>query len=409
MNSPRSSESAAAAAAGSSRLALLALSVAAFAIGTTEFVIMGLLPEVATDLHVSIPSAGLLVSGYALGVAAGAPLLAALTARMERRNALLLLLGLFILGNALCAVAPNYGVLMVARVVAAFCHGSFFGIGAVVASHVVPRGQAARAIALMFTGLTLANVLGVPFGTFLGQWAGWRSTFMAVTGLGLIAAIAVWRLVPALPDLASPNMKRELGVLRQPQVLLALLMTVLGFGGVFTVFTYIAPILQQVAHVSVGATGWVLILFGVGTTIGNMLGGRLADWRLMPSLVGVLIALSLIMLAFAWTMHNTIAAVVTVFVWGIAAFATVPPLQMRVVQQASDGPHLASTLNIAAFNLGNAIGAFIGGSMIGMGLGLPSVSVAGAVVALLGLLVTLVSAALERRRRPVAAACAVGA
>ncbi|KLD64230.1 arabinose transporter permease [Dyella japonica DSM 16301] len=388
---------------------MLALSVAAFAIGTTEFVIMGLLPEVATDLHVSIPSAGLLVSGYALGVAAGAPLLAALTARMERRNALLLLLGLFILGNALCAVAPNYGVLMVARVVAAFCHGSFFGIGAVVASHVVPRGQAARAIALMFTGLTLANVLGVPFGTFLGQWAGWRSTFMAVTGLGLIAAIAVWRLVPSLPDLPSPNMKRELGVLRQPQVLLALLMTVLGFGGVFTVFTYIAPILQQVAHVSVGATGWVLILFGVGTTIGNMLGGRLADWRLMPSLVGVLIALSLIMLAFAWTMHNTVAAIVTVFVWGIAAFATVPPLQMRVVQQASDGPHLASTLNIAAFNLGNAIGAFIGGSMIGMGLGLPSVSVAGAVVALLGLLITLVSAALERRRGLVAAACAVGA
>lgn len=408
MNAPLSTERSDTA-AGSSRLALLALSVAAFAIGTTEFVIMGLLPEVASDLHVSIPSAGLLVSGYALGVAAGAPLLAALTARMERRNALLLLLGLFILGNALCAVAPNYGVLMVARVVAAFCHGSFFGIGAVVASHLVPRGQAARAIALMFTGLTLANVLGVPFGTFLGQWAGWRSTFMAVTGLGVVAAIAVWRLVPSLPDLPSPQMKRELGVLRQPQVLLALLMTVLGFGGVFTVFTYIAPILQQVSHVSVGATGWVLILFGVGTTIGNMLGGRLADWRLMPSLVGVLVLLSLIMLVFAWTMHNTVAAVVTVFVWGVAAFATVPPLQMRVVQQATEGPHLASTLNIAAFNLGNAMGAFIGGSMIGMGMGLPSVSVAGAVVALLGLLVTLASAALDRRRTTRVAACAVGA
>lgn len=408
MNAPLSTERSDTA-AGSSRLALLALSVAAFAIGTTEFVIMGLLPEVASDLHVSIPSAGLLVSGYALGVAAGAPLLAALTARMERRNALLLLLGLFILGNALCAVAPNYGVLMVARVVAAFCHGSFFGIGAVVASHLVPRGQAARAIALMFTGLTLANVLGVPFGTFLGQWAGWRSTFMAVTGLGVVAAIAVWRLVPSLPDLPSPQMKRELGVLRQPQVLLALLMTMLGFGGVFTVFTYIAPILQQVSHVSAGATGWVLILFGVGTTIGNMLGGRLADWRLMPSLVGVLVLLSVIMLVFAWTMHNTVASVVTVFVWGVAAFATVPPLQMRVVQQASEGPHLASTLNIAAFNLGNAIGAFIGGSMIGMGLGLPSVSVAGAVVALLGLLVTLASAALERRRTASVAACAVGA
>jgi MFS transporter, DHA1 family, inner membrane transport protein len=395
--------------ARSSRLALLALSVAAFAIGTTEFVIMGLLPEVAADLKVSIPSAGLLVSGYALGVAAGAPVLAALTARMERRNALLLLLGLFILGNALCAIAPNYGVLMMARVVAAFCHGSFFGIGAVVASHVVPRGQAARAIALMFTGLTLANVLGVPFGTFLGQWAGWRSTFAAVTGLGVLAAIAVWRLVPSLPDLPSPHMRRELGVLRQPQVLLALLMTVLGFGGVFTVFTYIAPILQQVSQVSVGATGWVLILFGVGTTIGNMLGGRLADWRLMPSLIGVLAVLSLVMLAFAWTMHSTLAAVVTVFVWGVAAFATVPPLQMRVVQQASDGPHLASTLNIAAFNLGNAMGAFIGGAIIDLQLGLPAVSIAGAAVALLGLMVTVASAALERRRLAATAACPVGA
>jgi DHA1 family inner membrane transport protein len=382
----------------SSKWALFALSVAAFAIGTTEFVIMGLLPEVAGDLHVSIPSAGLLVSGYALGVAAGAPLLAALTARMERRNALLLLLGLFIVGNALCAVAPNYGVLMVARVIAAFCHGSFFGIGAIVASHIVPRDQAARAIALMFTGLTLANVLGVPFGTFLGQWAGWRSTFGAVTGLGVVAAIAVWRLVPALPDLPMPHMRRELVVLRQPQVLLALAMTVLGFGGVFTVFTYIAPILQQQSHVSVGATGWVLVLFGAGTTVGNMLGGRLADWRLMPSLVGVLVVLALIMLAFAWTMHDTTAAVITVFIWGIAAFATVPPLQMRVVQQAGDGPHLASTLNIAAFNLGNAIGAFIGGSMIGLGFGLPAVSIAGAVVTVLGLLVTLASATLGRRR-----------
>jgi DHA1 family inner membrane transport protein len=300
-------------------------------------------------------------------------------------------------------------VLMMARVVAAFCHGSFFGIGAVVASHIVPRDQAARAIALMFTGLTLANVLGVPFGTFLGQWAGWRSTFGAVTVLGVLAAIAVWRLVPALPGLPSPHMRREMGVLRQPQVLLALAMTVLGFGGVFTVFTYIAPILQQQSHVSVGATGWVLVLFGVGTTIGNMLGGRLADWRLMPSLAGVLVVLALILLAFAWTMHDTVAAIVTVFVWGVAAFATVAPLQMRVVQQASEGPHLASTLNIAAFNLGNAIGAFIGGAMINMNLGLPAVSIAGAVVTVLGLLVTLVSMALERRRATSMAPCVVGA
>ncbi|MFC4763952.1 MFS transporter [Dyella koreensis] len=391
-----------------SKAALFALSVAAFAIGTTEFVIMGLLPEVAADLRVSIPSAGLLVSGYALGVAAGAPLLAALTARMERRNALLALLGLFILGNALCAVAPNYTVLMVARVVAAFCHGSFFGIGAVVASHVVPRGQAARAIALMFAGLTLANVLGVPFGTFLGQWAGWRSTFAAVTGLGVLAAIGVWRLVPALPELHAPDMRKEMAVLRQPQVLLALAMTVLGFGGVFTVFTYIAPILQTQSHVSVGATGWVLVLFGVGTTLGNLFGGRLADWRLMPSLVTILAVLSLVMLAFTWTMHNRVMAIVTVFVWGVAAFATVPPLQMRVVQQAVDGPHLASTLNIAAFNLGNAIGAFIGGVVIDAGLGLPVLGIAGAVVTVLGLLATLWSMAIERRP-PAAASCPASA
>ena len=385
--------------AANARLALFALAVAAFAIGTTEFVIMGLLPEVAGDLHVSIPSAGLLVSGYALGVAAGAPLLAMLTARMERRHALLLLLGLFIAGNALCAVAPDYAVLMLARVLAAFCHGSFFGIGAVVAAHLVPPSRRAQAIALMFAGLTLANVLGVPFGTFLGQWAGWRSTFAAVTGLGVLAALAVWRFVPPLPDLSAPDLRRELGVLRQPQVLLALAMTVLGFGGVFTVFTYIAPILQQQAHVSVGATGWVLVLFGAGTTLGNLLGGRLADWRLMPALIGILAVLGLVLLAFAWTMQHTLPAVVTVFVWGVAAFATVPPLQMRVVQQAGAAPNLASTLNIAAFNLGNALGALLGGTVIAAGLGLPAVSVAGAAVAWLGLAATVASRALQRSGR----------
>ncbi|MEX1829847.1 MFS transporter [Luteibacter sp. CQ10] len=381
----------------SSRLPLLALAVAAFAIGTTEFVIMGLLPEVAADLRVSIPSAGMLVSGYALGVAVGAPLLAALTAKLERKRALLLLLGLFILGNLLCAVAPNYGMLMTARVVAAFCHGSFFGIGAVVAAHLVPANQRARAIALMFAGLTLANVLGVPFGTFLGQWAGWRATFWAVTALGVLAAVAVVRFVPALPHLRAPDMRRELRVLREPQALIALGMTVLGFGGVFTVFTYIAPILQEQSHVSPHWTGAVLVLFGVGTTIGNMLGGRLADWRLMPSLMGILVVLAALLVVFAWTMHSTLAAIVTVFVWGIASFATVAPLQSRVVHVAGDAPNLASTLNIAAFNLGNAGGAWLGGVVIAAGLGLPAVSLAGAAVTVAGLLATVASVMLERR------------
>jgi DHA1 family inner membrane transport protein len=385
-----------------SRLPLLALAVAAFAIGTTEFVIMGLLPEVATDLEVSIPSAGMLVSGYALGVAVGAPLLAAFTAKMERKHALLLLMGLFILGNALCAMAPNYDVLMVARVVAAFCHGSFFGIGAVVAAHLVPANQRARAIALMFAGLTLANVLGVPFGTFLGQWAGWRSTFWAVTALGVVAALGVFRFVPSLPDLKAPDMRRELRVLREPQALIALGMTVLGFGGVFTVFTYIAPILQEQSHVSPHWTGAVLVLFGLGTTIGNMLGGRLADWKLMPSLMGILVVLTALLVAFAWTMHSTVASIVTVFLWGIAAFATIAPLQSRVVHVAGDAPNLASTLNIAAFNLGNAGGAWLGGAVLAAGYSMPTVSLTGAAVTVAGLLATMASVALERRR-PVAA------
>jgi DHA1 family inner membrane transport protein len=381
-----------------SRLPLLALAVAAFAIGTTEFVIMGLLPEVASDLKVSIPSAGMLVSGYALGVAVGAPLLAAFTAKMERKHALLLLMGLFILGNALCAIAPNYDVLMVARVVAAFCHGSFFGIGAVVAAHLVPANQRAPAIALMFAGLTLANVLGVPFGTFLGQWAGWRSTFWAVTALGVIAALGVYRFVPTLPDLKAPDMRRELRVLREPQALIALGMTVLGFGGVFTVFTYIAPILQEQSHVSPHWTGAVLVLFGLGTTIGNMLGGRLADWKLMPSLMGILVVLTALLVAFAWTMHSTVASIVTVFLWGIAAFATIAPLQSRVVHVAGDAPNLASTLNIAAFNLGNAGGAWLGGAVLAAGYSMPTVSLTGAAVTVAGLLATMASVALERRR-----------
>lgn len=390
----------------SSRLPLMALAVAAFAIGTTEFVIMGLLPEVAADLRVDIPAAGMLVSGYALGVAVGAPILAALTARLERKRALLLLMGLFIVGNLLCAVAPNYGVLMAARIVAAFCHGSFFGIGAVVAAHLVPTSQRSRAIALMFAGLTLANVLGVPFGTFLGQWAGWRATFWAVTGLGVAAAFAVARFVPALPGLKAPHMAREMRVLREPQVLIALGMTVLGFGGVFTVFTYIAPILQQQSHVSPHWTGAVLVLFGLGTTLGNILGGRLADWKLMPSLAGILVALTLLLVLFAWTMHSTVGAIVTVFVWGIAAFATVAPLQSRVVHVAGEAPNLASTLNIAAFNLGNAGGAWLGGAVLAAGYAMPVVSLAGAAVTAAGLLATIASVAIERRAPLVAASCA---
>jgi DHA1 family inner membrane transport protein len=374
---------------------LLALAISAFAIGTTEFVIMGLLPDVARDLAVSLPSAGLLVSGYALGVALGAPLLAALTSRMPRKLALQLLMGVFIVGNVLCALASNYAMLMVARVVTSFAHGSFFGIGAVVAASLVPQEKRASAIALMFTGLTLANVLGVPFGTFIGQQFGWRVAFWVVSGLGVAALAGVSALVPNRHDTGPAGLAHEMRVMRDPQVWLALAMTIFGFGSVFVVFTFIAPILEQVSGFSPHGVTLVLVLFGAGLTLGNTIGGRFADRALMPSLMVILALLAVVMAVFTRTSHTPFAAAVTVFVWGIAAFATVPPLQMRVVAKASAAPNLASTLNIGAFNIGNAGGAWLGGLAIGHGWGLAALPWVAAGVALVALALTGFAARLD--------------
>ena len=374
---------------------LLALAISAFAIGTTEFVIMGLLPEVAKDLSVTIPSAGLLVSGYALGVAVGAPLLAVVTSRMPRKLALQLLMGVFIVGNVLCAIASTYSVLMIARVVTSFAHGSFFGIGAVVAASLVPQEKRASAIALMFTGLTLANVLGVPFGTFIGQQFGWRMAFWIVGALGVLSFLGVTALVPNRHDSGPVGLGQEVRVLKEPQVWLALAMTVLGFGGVFVVFTYIAPILEQVSGFTPHGVTLILVLFGVGLTVGNTIGGKLADRALMPSLMGILIALAVVMAVFAHTSHSQVGAAVTVFIWGIAAFATVPPLQMRVVEKATAAPNLASTLNIGAFNFGNAGGAWLGGLAISHGYGLDALPWVAAAVAVAALVVTWVAARMD--------------
>ncbi|SIO63400.1 MFS transporter [Paraburkholderia phenazinium] len=374
---------------------LLALAISAFAIGTTEFVIMGLLPEVARDLAVSIPSAGLLVSGYALGVAVGAPLLAVVTSKMPRKLALQLLMGVFIVGNVLCAVASDYSVLMIARVVTSFAHGSFFGIGAVVAASLVPQEKRASAIALMFTGLTLANVLGVPFGTFIGQEFGWRTAFWVVAALGVASLAGIAALVPNKHDTGPAGLAHEVRVLKDPQVWMALAMTIVGFGGVFVVFTYIAPILEQVSGFSPRGVTLILVLFGVGLTIGNTVGGRLADRALMPSLMGILLALAVVMAIFTRTSHSQVAAAMTIFVWGIAAFATVPPLQMRVVEKATAAPNLASTLNIGAFNLGNAGGAWLGGLAIGHGMGLDALPWVAAVVSLAALLLTWLAARMD--------------
>ncbi len=374
---------------------LLALAISAFAIGTTEFVIMGLLPEVASDLAVSLPSAGWLVSGYALGVAVGAPLLAVITSRMPRKLALQLLMGVFIVGNVMCALAGTYPLLMIARVVTSFAHGSFFGIGAVVAASLVPQEKRASAIALMFTGLTLANVLGVPFGTFIGQQFGWRMAFWIVSGLGVLSLAGVAALVPNRHDTGPVGLGHEVRVLKEPQVWLALAMTVLGFGGVFVVFTYIAPILEQVSGFSPHGVTLILVLFGIGLTVGNTIGGKLADRALMPSLMGILVVLAIVMAVFARTSHSQIAAAVTVFVWGIAAFATVPPLQMRVVEKATAAPNLASTLNIGAFNVGNAGGAWLGGLAIGHGYGLDALPWVAAAVAVAALLLTWIAARMD--------------
>ncbi|MDB5924962.1 MAG: major facilitator superfamily protein [Betaproteobacteria bacterium] len=382
----------------SSRLPLLALAMASFGIGTTEFVIMGLLPDVARDLAVSIPKAGLLVSGYALGVTFGAPILAVATARLDRRRALLLLIGIFILGNLFCAVAPTYGLLMVARIATAFCHGAFFGLGSVVAAQVVPAEKRAQAIALMFTGLTLANVLGVPFGTALGQALGWRATFWAVVGIGVAAAIALYAWLPRRLLSAGASLMQEARSLGRAQVLLAMLISVFASASLFSVFTYIAPILETVTRESPHQVTWALVIFGAGLTLGNLVGGRLGDWRLMPSVIAIFILLIGVLAGFAVMDRVLWLALPTLFVWGSLTFALVSPLQMRVMSEASDAPNLASTLNQGAFNLGNASGAFVGGIALTDGLAYGSIPLIGAALATAGLMFSVLSYAMDRGR-----------
>ncbi|MFD4911478.1 MFS transporter [Kitasatospora purpeofusca] len=378
-------------------LALLALAVGAFGIGTTEFVIMGLLPEIAADYGVSIPTAGLLVTGYALGVVLGAPLLTVLGTKVSRKRMLMLLMGLFVVGNVLSAAAPSFGTMLAGRVVASLAHGAFFGIGSVVAAELVAPDKKAGAIATMFTGLTVANIVGVPLGTYIGQAVGWRTTFVIVAALGLVGMAGIAKLVPERPRPEGAHLRRELTAFRNPQVLLAMAMTVLGFGGVFAAITYIAPMMTHVAGYSDGAVTWLLVLFGIGMFLGNLLGGRFADRRLMPLLYITLGGLALVLALFTLTAHNKVLAAITVVLVGALGFATVPPLQKRVLDQAHGAPTLASAVNIGAFNLGNALAAWLGGMVITAGLGYTAPNWVGALLAAAALLLALWSAALERR------------
>ncbi|MCE0489733.1 MFS transporter [Pantoea sp. Mb-10] len=372
-------------------VALLALALSAFAIGTTEFVIMGLLPEVAGDLQVTIPSAGWLISGYALGVAIGAPIMALLTAKLPRKRTLILLMSIFIVGNVLCALAYSYNLLMLARVVTALCHGAFFGIGAVVASSLVAPGRQASAVALMFTGLTLANVLGVPLGTWFGQLYGWRATFWGVAIIGILAFIALIVSLPTQRDEKPVHLAREIGALANGKLWLSLLMTVCFAAAMFALFSYIAPLLLQVTGISDRGVSWTLFLIGAGLTVGNILGGKLADWKVAFSLMLSFTLIAIFSLLFSWTSHALWLAEITLFLWAMATFATVPGLQINVVRHGKDAPNLVSTLNISAFNVGNALGAWVGGAVIAQGYGLTAVPVAAAVLAALGLIVCMIT------------------
>lgn len=379
-------------------LALYALTAGAFGIGVTEFVIMGLLLQVSADLGVSISAAGLLISGYALGVVVGAPLLTTVTGRWSRKTVLLALMIVFTLGNLACAIAPDYATLMAARVLTAFAHGTFFGVGSVVATSLVPADKKASAIAIMFTGLTVANILGVPFGTWLGQAYGWRATFWAVTLVGLAALAVIALFVPKdRPDPAESGMAEEFKVLARRPVLLGLLTTVLGYAGVFAVFTYIAPILTQITGFSEAAVSPILLVFGAGLVLGNLVGGKLADRNLMTTLLGTLALLALVLAAMTAGVHHPVTAIAFVGLLGASAFATVPPLQMWVLEKADGaGQSLASSLNIAAFNLGNALGAWLGGFVIDHGLGLGAVTWVAALLPASGLLLALWSRRLDR-------------
>ena len=380
-------------------LGLYALTAGAFGIGTTEFVIMGLLMQVAADLQVSIAAAGLLISGYALGVFVGAPLLTAATQRMPRKAVLVALMIVFTLGNLACALAPNYELLMTARVITSLAHGTFFGVGAVVATGLVSEDRKASAISIMFTGLTVATLLGVPAGAWLGLEYGWRATFWAVTAIGVFATVIIATLVPADRSALAPLAFRdELRVVGRPQVLLGLLMTVLGFGGMFTVYAYIQPLLTQVTGFADAAVSPILLVFGVGMIIGNLLGGRFADRRLATALLGTLALLVLVMGAMGFALHSRWAMVLFTGLLGAAAFATVSPLQLWVLRKARDAQSLASSLNIGAFNLGNALGAWLGGVVISHGLGLSALPWVAALVPASAFMVALWSLALDRDR-----------
>ncbi|WP_398695765.1 MFS transporter [Streptomonospora wellingtoniae] len=374
------------------------MAIGAFGIGTTEFVIMGLLPEVSADLHVSESTAGNLIAGYAIGVVIGAPLLTVLSTRLPRRGALLLFMGMFAVGNLLTALAPEFGAVLGFRVLTGLPHGAYFGAAAVAAAQLAEPGRRARNVARVFLGLTIANIVGVPVGTWLGQELGWRATFGVVAAIGLVAVAGIALCVPRLAKPEGVRLRHELTGLGNRQVVLGLLTIVLGCSGVFAVYTYIAPTMKALAdYTEAGVTG-VLALFGVGMTLGSLIGGRMADRALRPSVYGTLASLALVLLAFSFLARNPWTAALAVLLLGMACFATATVIQVFLMVKAEHAPTLTSASHHAAFNLANAIGAWIGGAAIGAGLGYGAPALAGAAMAGFGLSLALAAGRLDRPR-----------
>ncbi|MGW1677108.1 MFS transporter [Saccharopolyspora sp. NPDC002376] len=384
-------------------IALLALAIAAFGIGTTEFVMMGLLPEVAADLHATIPEAGGYVSLYALGVVIGAPLLTMLGMRTKRKAMLLSMMVLFTVGNLFSAFAPTHELLLAARFVAGLPHGTFFGIGAVVAAGLVPADKRGQAISMMFIGLTVANIVGVPLGTLLGQALGWRWAFGLVAVIGVVALAAVAALVPNQPKPTDVSLRGELRAFRRPQVWLAFAVVVFGFAATFSFYSYIKPVLTDVTGYSPTAVTPLLALFGVGMTVGTALGGRFADRNPMRTLYIFLTALAACLGLFVFTAHSTVLAPITVFLIGATGFAAIPSIQARILDQAKEAPALGSASIQSTFNIANSLGAYLGGLVIAAGLGLTAPSWVGALLALVGLGFALLSGWLDRQQQPAAA------
>ncbi|MFW0760524.1 MFS transporter [Staphylococcus cohnii] len=379
-------------------IAIWMLAIGAFAIGMTEFVIMGLLPNIARDFDVSVSQAGQLITGYALGVAIGGPIIVMLTIKWNRKYLLLALMAIFIIGNFAASFSPNYGFMMTSRIITSLAHGSFFGIGSILAASMVKPDKRASAMALMFMGLSMSNILGVPFGTLIGQNFGWPMTFIIISIIGALALIGIIIFVPMKKETVKSSVLNELKILKEKRLWLTLAVTLFGFSSVFAYFTYISTVLIDVSHVQENLISYLLIIFGIGVTLGNVVGGKLADWNLNKALKMIFSAFILYFILLYFVQMNGLLMVAGIFFFGLIGFSMSPSLQYKSTLISQDAPTLASTLNQSAFNLGNALGAFIGGVVV-TNLPVASLSLIAPILTLIGLIFLFINIAVEKKER----------